>query len=93
MVIGRATRALDHVLRRVRTFSGTFPSESQVRSQAKNVRTININLRCTIATYLEMICIVNLVILSFPIIITTHSPDIIYHHPELVMSIPPVVEE
>jgi hypothetical protein len=29
----------------------------------------------------------------FPIIITTHSPDIIYHHPELVVSIPPVVEE
>jgi hypothetical protein len=31
--------------------------------------------------------------LNFPIIISTHSPDIIYHHPEIVLSIPPISEE
>jgi predicted ATPase len=28
----------------------------------------------------------------FPILISTHSPDIIYHHQDLVVTIPPLLE-
>jgi len=29
---------------------------------------------------------------KFPVIMSTHSPDIIYHHPELIVTIPPIDE-